>query len=869
MSRAILAFFCAIVLNVPTRAAEEAVPQPQAYVVLVGIDKYADAAIKPREHAEDDAKAFYDLLSSKDYLGVKQDHIRLLLGATDEKRKSQPATHANVVKALQWLAEKSGKDDLVIFAFFGEGAPHRDQACYFCSDSTLKGRAKDALVPEEIAHEMNRLKSQKFCAFIDVNFKGFDGGKDAPAEADPEKIYQEYFGNEKDEDELPQKAGRIVFAANDGLSPPLAVEKHGLFARVILDGLKGAADKEGYEPDGVVTIDELVEYVGKVMPGLIHKHGKTDDEKKEFPVILGARLNHFVLTQNPAVMPKVRERLAKLAQLKKDNKITAEIAEEGQNLLSRMPKLDAQRNLRKEYQKLADGGLEVKEFLDNRTNLVSGTKLQRDLAEKYAKKVMEAIDQIGRKYVKEVSAGELTALAIRGLYARVDEKIPSDISERLSKAKSLRKPELRSLLADAREKLGKREDLADHKDIDVSLQRMLFRLDPHSTYFDKDTVERFKQDTQGEFTGIGAQVGKEAGRDLLKIITPIKGSPAYKKGLQAGDLITSIIREEDNDGNKINPPEVTSTKGMKVEEAVKKILGKPGTKVKLAIERDGKPMDVEIERGKVEVETVIGARRKDDDSWDFYIDPTYQIAYIHLTQFSRNTFRDLFNAMKDLDKKGVKGVVLDLRFNPGGLLDSAVKISEMFMGDGLIVNIKPRIGEQEPYYSQPKDPQSKNLMDRGVLNPPMAVLINGHSASASEIVSACLQDHGRAVVIGERSYGKGSVQNIQTFDGGEMKLTIATYWRPSGKNIHRGSTGGKDEDEWGVLPSKGFEVKQTPRERGELEEAMRDREVIARKDKSAPNEAKTEFKDRQLEKALEYLREQIKIASRLQAKKAS
>src|SRR5262249_14770074 len=158
---------------------------------------------------------------------------------------------------------------------------------------------------------------------------------------------------------------------------------------------------------GVVTIDELVEYVGKVMVEMIQKHAKTEEEKKEFPAILGARLNHFTLTENPAVMPKVRARLAKLAQLKKDNKITAEIAEEGQNLLSRMPKLEAQRNLRKEYQKLADGGLEVKEFLDNRTNLVGGMKLQRDVAKEYAERVMKAIDEVGRKYVKEVSAGEL------------------------------------------------------------------------------------------------------------------------------------------------------------------------------------------------------------------------------------------------------------------------------------------------------------------------------------------------------------------------------------------------------------------------------------------------------------------------------
>jgi C-terminal processing protease CtpA/Prc len=125
------------------------------------------------------------------------------------------------------------------------------------------------------------------------------------------------------------------------------------------------------------------------------------------------------------------------------------------------------------------------------------------------------------------------------------------------------------------------------------------------------------------------------------------------------------------------------------------------------------------------------------------------------------------------------------------------------------------------------------------------------------------------MVIGERSYGKGSVQNIRGFDGGQMKLTIATYWRPSGKNIHRSSTNGKDEDEWGVVPDKGFEIKQTPRERADLEEHLRDLEIIARKDKPATKEAKADFKDRQLDKAMEYIREQIKVASRLQAKKAS
>src|SRR5262249_45342178 len=135
-------------------AAEEAPKQPGAYVILVGVDSYADTQIKPRKHAEADALALYDVFTSKDYLGVNADHVRLLLGKPDEKRKSQPATHENVLKALTWGATNATKDDLVIFAFFGEGAPLGDRTCYFCTDSTFKGRAKNALAAAEIEHEL-------------------------------------------------------------------------------------------------------------------------------------------------------------------------------------------------------------------------------------------------------------------------------------------------------------------------------------------------------------------------------------------------------------------------------------------------------------------------------------------------------------------------------------------------------------------------------------------------------------------------------------------------------------------------------------------------------------------------------------------
>ena len=215
--------------------------------------------------------------------------------------------------------------------------------------------------------------------------------------------------------------------------------------------------------------------------------------------------------------------------------------------------------------------------------------------------------------------------------------------------------------------------------------------------------------------------------------------------------------------------------------------------------------------------------------------------------------------VNDLDKKKeVKGFILDLRFNPGGLLDSAVKISDLFIDDGLIVTVRPRLEKEVAFPGE---------HDGSHLDFPMACLVNGGSASGSEIVAACLQDHHRAIIIGERSYGKGSVQNIQPFEGGNLKMTTASFWRPSGKNLNKSSTGGKDDDEWGVLPDKGFQIKLTRKERDDLFEYQHNLEIIPRPDRPA-KETKPQFKDKQMDAALEYLRDQIKLAAQLPAKKA-
>jgi carboxyl-terminal processing protease len=381
-------------------------------------------------------------------------------------------------------------------------------------------------------------------------------------------------------------------------------------------------------------------------------------------------------------------------------------------------------------------------------------------------------------------------------------------------------------------------------------------VDDYTTYVDKENVVELDKRLDGRFRGIGVIIRRDISRDGLLVVTPIRNSPAYKAGILAGDLITEIIRETDEKGKPFATPEVTTTKGMETTDAVKLIMGMPTTKLKLKIEREGEkgPIIKELARDTVNVESLYGWKRNEkDDSWDYYIDPKSKIAYLYMSEFTRYTDEEMSRVLKQLQKEGAKGLVLDLRFNPGGFLDVVVNICDMFIDDGVIVSIRPG-------NSRANERTIRGHHEGSYLNFPMVVLVNDGSASASEILSACLQDHERAIVMGERSYGKGSVQNVEPFKatGGKIKLTTATFWPPSGRNLNKPNTTGKEEEDWGVRPNKGFELKLDRAEKDELFDRLYNWQVIPRRD-LPPKETKKEFKDRQLEMALDYLRGQIKL----------
>jgi carboxyl-terminal processing protease len=295
------------------------------------------------------------------------------------------------------------------------------------------------------------------------------------------------------------------------------------------------------------------------------------------------------------------------------------------------------------------------------------------------------------------------------------------------------------------------DEVDSKKLIEDAVQGMVSSLDPHSSLLTPEAFKELQIDTQGEFTGIGIHVTMRD--NMVTVISPIEGTPAYRAGIQAGDKIVKVdgVITED------------------LRDAVKRMRGPKGTGVTITIMREGesKPLEIELVRDLIPIDSVKSK----------ILDAGY--GYVWITHFRDNTYDDLVKALNELEsaKTPLKGLVLDLRDNPGGVLDQAIRISDLFLENGIIMTSKGRLNRHTRVYKAHKGDSKPRLY-------PLVVLINGGSASASEIVAGALQDQKRALVLGTTSFGKGSVQAIENLrDGYALKLTIARYYTPNGRSI--------------------------------------------------------------------------------------
>ena len=387
------------------------------------------------------------------------------------------------------------------------------------------------------------------------------------------------------------------------------------------------------------------------------------------------------------------------------------------------------------------------------------------------------------------------------------------------------------------------KDVDQQSLFDAAVRGMMSELDENSAFIGRTDAPEFQQALDGEFGGIGIEVSKQDDSQPVVVLSPIVGTPAYAAGILSGDQILEV------DGR--------STVGMTRNDAVELMRGKPGEPVRLKVlhKGDEEPVEMTIERAIIQVDSVLGDTRGPDGTQNYYLEGYPHLAYIRISTFGAKTVEEMRAALSQVQERGSSALILDLRYNPGGLLNSAVEISDMFIDEGVIVSIKGRNHELRDQHEATRGGMHSSL--------PMVVLINKYSASASEIVAAALQDHGRAVVIGERSYGKGTVQNIIEVEGGRsvLKLTTADYWRPSNRNIHRHKDA-KETDEWGVIPDSGFLVEMDDEQ---IKQAMRRRQErdMLRNDPEAAESAAPDAilsSDPQLRRAVEYLQEKLNKA---------
>ena len=453
----------------------------------------------------------------------------------------------------------------------------------------------------------------------------------------------------------------------------------------------------------------------------------------------------------------------------------------------------------------------------------------------------------------------LTGLICLGMYVRAMEIRPAEP------------------IADALLLIDKRyiRDVPQRDLVDAAMRGIVSELDPYSNFLPPTRATALQEELHQSFPGIGIMIEQPPGTDRVRVISPIVGSPAQRAGIMAGDILWTV-------GGK-------DTAKLKLDEIRNVLRGPEGTIVDIQLKRLGQDelIDVQVKRAEIPVDSVVGFYRGADDAWVYRLQEHPRIAYIRITMFGERTSDEVATILKSLDND-FSSLILDVRSNPGGLLNAAVDICDLFLDAGVIVQTRERDNRLVEVISA--DPGKMVAEDK-----PLVVLVNGDSASASEVMAACLQGNGRAAIAGSRSFGKGTVQEVLALESGRslLKLTTAGFFGPDGQKIHR-EEDSTEKDEWGVIPipellvpmdieqQRGLHHSWTmatfphavmfePPTDEESEksqpnsETKPDSEPDAEVPVKAPATKASSFQDTQLERAIEYLLEKTKTSGKVAA----
>jgi len=778
--------------------------EARTWGLVVAVEAYANSQIPVAPDVSKHVRGLVKLLEDPDRFPSIGPRLRVLAGGSNPSSSKSP-TAAHIRSAFAEIARQAEPGDRLLLVLIASATTAGDEVRWLAADANEKELAATTLLSGEMGELITSTGCELTFSIIDasVTLPPWEPSTGKETQTRSDILFRELKGSD-----------RVFLASSNGKLKDASEwnEISSIFFASLLEGLKGRADSDGGESDGWITARELISYVREKAPKAVSE---------------GSELS-FWLSQNPEARKIFEDRIAKLTKRHAANDLDDREFEHGLHLLERMPRFDDDRKLRSAYIAFLDGKIGQDELASLRRQTITKKNLSEAEGIAFAKTVAEVIELIRSRHIHPEKANQALAIGLRELADQYGDANEPWVSETIDSLEKLDSTQLVNALVRFRLRLGHRPEVSKPA-IDICLKGTLGSLDPYSVYLPPEVYRDMKEQVAGKFTGIGVILQENPTSASLPILLVIPGGPADKSGLHIGDRITAM------DGKSVAE--------LGVEEASRNLLGPQGSMVKISVERPGsEPLEFSIARGEVELESVVGYDRNEDGTWNYWVDRDHGVGYVRIATFAVDTADRLRKIIAELGKDGLKDLILDLRFNPGGLLTSAINVADVFVDGGSIVRIQDRQGGER---------EEKAHRFGTIEGIKLVVLVNEGSASGSEIVAAAIQDSGRGRIAGSRTFGKGSAQDIVPLKDNEsaVKLTSEAFFRPNGQNLERYRGGRRAiDDVWGVTPSPELEIPLYREESSRLRADMFRRLFVGRsKDEKRPP-------DRQLEKVLQVFR---------------